>query len=251
MFDITFDHIYQFNHKKGSVVPDHSHNNYEFCYYVAGSGSTRLDGVDAVYNSADYAVYCPGVTHQETHDCNATVLCLTFFLNSQEDFSIQSGVYHDTDKLILEKLERIGDEYADKRPGHITMIELLIAEMLICYNRQRDQKAFQADEISRIRAFLDVNFANEIRMEELVKSSGYSYHHFRHIFKSKIGDSPKGYVMRKRLEYARNMLVTSDASISKIALISGFSTSSQFSSIFKKHTGMSPSQYRLSHTKHP
>lgn len=75
--------------------------------------------------------------------------------------------------------------------------------------------------------------------------AGYSYHHFRHLFKAKTGLAPFEYIIEKRIEAAKNLLSNTNKSITYISENCGFSSCSQFSMLFKKHCGLSPKQFRL------
>ncbi|MFW6367508.1 MAG: helix-turn-helix domain-containing protein [bacterium] len=61
------------------------------------------------------------------------------------------------------------------------------------------------------------------------------------------GWGPGEQLMRLRIERARQLLVDTDSPISQIAEESGFSCSAQFSTTFKRRTGMTPSEYRIAH----
>ena len=66
-----------------------------------------------------------------------------------------------------------------------------------------------------------------------------------HSFTKQIGVSPINYVINKRISEAKNLLKTTNYSIRDISSIVGFSTSSYFSQMFKKVTGLSPKEYKL------
>ncbi len=66
--------------------------------------------------------------------------------------------------------------------------------------------------------------------------SGYSYDHFRHMFKERTGLSPMNYIIDKRIDYAKRLIVSTDMTLSTISQECGFSTSSQFSSMFRRLT---------------
>ncbi len=59
--------------------------------------------------------------------------------------------------------------------------------------------------------------------------------------------TPADYIKEQRLEYAKRRLIESDASITKIALELGFSSSSYFCAFFKKQTAYTPMFYRMLH----
>mgnify|MGYP001029682921 CR=1 FL=1 len=64
------------------------------------------------------------------------------------------------------------------------------------------------------------------------------------VFKKETGMSISDYLQQTRIEYAKELLLNTDQSVSEVANASGYSNLSYFSSIFKKFTGSSPGEYR-------
>ena len=58
------------------------------------------------------------------------------------------------------------------------------------------------------------------------------------------GTGAKEYITRIRIEKAKNLIETSSLTIAEISEKTGFASQSYFSTAFKSHTGMTPSQYR-------
>ena len=83
-------------------------------------------------------------------------------------------------------------------------------------------------------------------MRELAKSLGYNDDYFRHAFKKIFLTSPKNYLIDARIKQSKKLLTETDKNISDISYLCGFSSSSQFSSFFKKSVGCKPSEYRKS-----
>lgn len=87
-------------------------------------------------------------------------------------------------------------------------------------------------------------FHEENYKSGLVKESaeyfGISTRHISRIFKENIGVSPQQYIMTKRLLKAKYLLTDTDLSVSEIAYLSGFGSSSRFSDAFKKNYGVTP-----------
>lgn len=84
----------------------------------------------------------------------------------------------------------------------------------------------------------------EIRLEQLAAHVGVSPSHFVFLFRRTTGTSPYHYVMLKRLERAREMLMRSPTTISEIALNCGFYDQSHLTRLMKRHTGLTPLQLR-------
>ena len=79
---------------------------------------------------------------------------------------------------------------------------------------------------------------------ELAQEAGYSPDHFARIFKQTIGISPQAYVIRVRIDRAKQLLVESSLSISQIADVLGYEDLFFFSRQFKRKTGKTPRAYR-------
>jgi len=80
--------------------------------------------------------------------------------------------------------------------------------------------------------------------EEVADRFGMSYSHFSRSFKRVMNKSFTAHTNDLRIDFARNLLITTDLSITEIAQEAGFSTASHFIGNFKKKTGMSPLTYR-------
>jgi len=78
----------------------------------------------------------------------------------------------------------------------------------------------------------------------LAEHAGMSDKHFQRCFVAVLGESPKNYVRRLRLQIAAYLLKWSDASIVQLAVEAGFETHAGFTKAFSKLYGMSPLQFR-------
>jgi AraC-like DNA-binding protein len=83
-----------------------------------------------------------------------------------------------------------------------------------------------------------------IHTEDLSAVARRSPAHFARSFKHSFGESPHAYVMRRRLENACHLMMTSSESLSQIALSVGFSDQSHLCKRFKEALGQSPSNWR-------
>lgn len=84
-------------------------------------------------------------------------------------------------------------------------------------------------------------------IDELAAAAGYSRRHIERLFKSSLGVTPGGYYRKLRLDHARNLLSTTDMSLTQIAAATGFETSSYLSKAFRAQFGCPPS--RVGHRK--
>ena len=88
-----------------------------------------------------------------------------------------------------------------------------------------------------------------LTIDALSELCSVSQVYLRRIFKRKYGLSPSSYVVRERIRSACLLLTDgSDRPISQIAPAVGYTDPLYFSRIFKKQTGMSPSEFRREHS---
>jgi AraC family transcriptional regulator len=104
--------------------------------------------------------------------------------------------------------------------------------------------ALAAWQIARVRAFIDENLNRTIHAKDLSAVAQRSTAHFSRSFKQALGESPHAYVVRRRLERACHLMITSSASLSEIALSVGFSDQSHLCKLFRQALGQSPSSWR-------
>ena len=109
----------------------------------------------------------------------------------------------------------------------------------------------QQDNSTRIhRAVVDAErvlserYNEQLDIQELARSLGVAYSHFRREFKSKTGYSPWKYVLHVRLSRVCRFLLSSEITLEEIAAIVGFSSSSHLSAQFKKEYGLSPIHWK-------
>ena len=88
------------------------------------------------------------------------------------------------------------------------------------------------------------DIAAPLDVEELARSLQMSTSHFIRTFKTQVGYSPLAYQTRLRIERAKDLLQATDLRVSEIAQRIGYQKPMYFSSTFKKHTGMTPLEYR-------
>lgn len=91
------------------------------------------------------------------------------------------------------------------------------------------------------KAYIDANYLNSIDVNDAAVYCCLSEYHFYRLFRKVFGISPYQYVIRKRLDYAKNKLLIDRVAISDVALLAGFSDVSAFSKSFRKQYGYAPS----------
>jgi len=84
---------------------------------------------------------------------------------------------------------------------------------------------------------------NDLNVSYLSGLCGISEVYFRKLFLNAFGVSPKEYIIRKRIEYAKSLLSSGDFSVSQVGLLCGYAEPCHFSREFSKRVGIAPSGY--------
>ena len=94
------------------------------------------------------------------------------------------------------------------------------------------------------KEYIDNNYAKDLTLSQVAKYIYLSDSYFAHSFKDKFGISPKSYILKVRIEEAKELLENTDLKISDVALSVGFSSQQRFNDIFRKYTELTPLRYR-------
>lgn len=102
-------------------------------------------------------------------------------------------------------------------------------------------------QVARVRTFIDRNLHRTIHTQDLSTVARRSPAHFSRSFKLTFGEPPHAYVVKRRLEKACHLMLTSAASLSEIALSVGFSDQAHLCRLFRQAFGQSPASWRREH----
>jgi AraC family transcriptional regulator len=99
-------------------------------------------------------------------------------------------------------------------------------------------------QVVRVRAYIDNNLHRTIHIRDLSAVARRSPAHFSRKFKLAVGESPHAYVVKRRLERACHLMMTSAEPLSEIALSVGFSDQAHLCRLFRQAFGQSPANWR-------
>lgn len=100
-------------------------------------------------------------------------------------------------------------------------------------------------QLMQVFDYIHNHLHKEIKLADLAALLEISEFHFSRQFKQAVGIAPYQYLLRQRIERAKQLLKESDRPITDIAFLCGFNSHSHLSKQFRQLTGMSPKAYRL------
>lgn len=240
------DFLFFSKRKQDQYIPLHIHKCYELVYYFS-TGETKIGSTHYSFKPNTFALISPHVEHDERQNTDADVLYIGFYCDNKSIEGL-NGVFEDKSETIYQHILRMKHEFLQQRDFFSEMLDLLVGELAIQLHRVIGNETIQkpnGDRMHYILKYMDEHFRQKIAVESLAKMAGYSYDRFRHLFKERYGVAPLQYLYTNRIEYAKSCLIKNRKMlISEVAFNSGFVNDSQFCSMFKRETGMTPSKYR-------
>lgn len=150
-------------------------------------------------------------------------------------------------------LKQLGESYNIKYDEIFAMYQKGV--LLPIFNREgvvikvvallNTQRAYKVKEnINRAIEFLKENYQNEYDLKTVAGAAGLSPYHFTRIFKEEVGETPKKFFIRTKIEKIKEKLSDRDLSISRAFSECGLDYNGYYAKLFKKMVGVTPSQYR-------
>ena len=166
------------------------------------------------------------------------VACITLATRFAIEGGMDAETAYNTSDMYIRKLDQClaAEEVMDL---HREMFSFFTAKMA----GTRKENTFTRAVAESIE-YIDSNLHTPVRIGEVAEHVNLSPGYFSVLFRRETGETFQDYVLRRRIETARNMLRYSDYTSTEISEILAFSSQSYFISCFRKAVGMTPSEYR-------
>lgn len=255
--------VYQFGYE--TCLPDQffgptTRDYYLIHYIVSGKGSYTVNNITYHLSENDGFVICPGV---KTYYCADETEPWTYYwvgFNGTEAKKILGHAYLDENNVTFNyKLDHrlIDTLYAiTQTVNSVENIEYSslgylyqFLSILIAKHNLEDETNKKVAESFTTRAirYIEENYTKNVRVSDIAELLKIDRSHLFRLFKEDLQISPQQYIIKFRLNKACTLLRSSDFTLSEISELLQFSDPMYFARIFKKHLGISPSEYR----KHP
>jgi len=98
--------------------------------------------------------------------------------------------------------------------------------------------------LNRVVEFMNQNLGRDLRLSELADIAGMSPHYFCQLFKQSTGCTAHQYVLRQRIERAKNYLRDPNITLAVVSTATGFADQSHFTKVFRRWVGVTPANFR-------
>jgi AraC family transcriptional regulator len=136
-------------------------------------------------------------------------------------------------------------------------VEQAIAVALVKGHAERDlpvrkyRGGLGPARLRRIRELVHAKMEEELSLSEMAQSVELSASHFSRMFRRSTGESPHDFVLRQRVDRAKEMLRAAEGRVLDVAIACGFKTQQHFARVFRQISGVSPREYRQEFPLHP
>lgn len=131
-----------------------------------------------------------------------------------------------------------------------SLLETFVIKLLREHSTARNLRSSKpremlaAYQLKRVMEFVETRLGSNVALADLAGVAGGSVFHFSRAFRNTAGDTPYRYVLRRRIERAKHLLVTSDTPIADVARACGFSSHANFAKTFSRFVGTTPKRFR-------
>jgi len=269
MFSKDFE-LYYYSNIPDTAVSEHSHDYYEFYFFLEGNVDLCIEREPVHINPGDFIIIPPGIKHFPIiHDRVSPYRRFVLWISAEYAASLMQAstdygylmqqatagkIYrYSNDVLTCNEIQsalfNITAEIKGNRFGKEAKVSLMVNDFIltlnrIIYERKSSNASGSKERLSNIISdFIALHLDEDLSLERLEKEFYVSKYHIEHIFKEDFGISLHKFIQMKRL-YACKDAIGSGRTIQEIYLLYGFNDYSVFFRAFKKEFGMSPKEYQ-------
>ncbi|MBR5270796.1 MAG: helix-turn-helix transcriptional regulator [Clostridia bacterium] len=246
----------------------HYHNYIEFLYALSPGACVWINGKSHKFNEGDFVIINSGELHTVTFNENANYICVKFspqILYAYEQalyefkyvmpflFDNAHQKYFSKDELKNTNIHKltieIMQEWNKKEPAYELVLRAnilrIFSEVFRFWHKNKSliSETALTDTLKKALVYIGENYSSTTE-KEVAKHCNISYNHFSYSFKNLMGQSFNQYLTTIKIREAEKILVSSNKSITEIALDTGFSSASHFISRFKHYKHVTPKQFR-------
>ena len=239
---------------KGQVTRPCGRLDYQLIFSQSDDAYHVIDGKKTYIPAGSVVLYRPGMYQSYAHSESGCSSCYWLHFSGSAIAPLLEGA--DFEGVCFEPKDAAGTERLFHRIYELCALEhehyeLLVFSLVvqILWQITKTKKGSDAGIFDELLAEIQMRPESAPSNAECARRYGMSKNYFVQKFTTAVGMSPHAYVLQKRLEKSQYLLEDLSMSVAQVAEHVGFADSKYFCVFFKKHTGVSPTEYRRGMTK--
>lgn len=251
----------------------HQHAFLEMAYITGGRGFHTLNGARTEVEKGDYFIVNYGTEHayqtiggqpfelinvlfqpdlidKSLAGCRSFQDLINHYLIQVPPSALERPpadvMYHDGDGSIYALFCKIQEEFNRKAPGYIALLRCHIIEIIVGTMRTvcKSGESFSGGPMDEVKAYLDERYMEPVSLAAAARRFGFSPAYLSRRFKQETGTGFMEYLHQRRMLQSGRMLANTDMKVGEVAELAGYADVKFFSSLFKKHWGMTPGEFK-------
>lgn len=240
-----------------NMVKSHFHDFYEIYFLEDGERNIIIEGSICTIEPNMFSLKAPYIMHHSygEQDIHFKRIVLYFRPNAIKSEAMKKALkeatanyrpHPDQARTIQNILNQIIEEEEGNSPYKEEAMQSLLNVLLVCILRQSSSREKTTNQhlIGNVIDYIHNNYFEEITLESLAKHFYVSHYYLCREFKRVTNRTIIQYISFTRISNAQRKIMETDLSITEITNLTGFSNITNFNRVFKKYSGISPSQYR-------
>ena len=252
----------------------HKHDRTEILCILSGNQHMEVNGTIYPVSSGDIIILNPGTMHHTIiNEVDPALVFFTGFTNFHfkdmppnsiilpdnsailhTDFQFRQDIFRLCFDMVAERYSNQVGQYFMQKSYLIQLLLLVIRHIKECPKEPPFATSFETYHktyvVKEIRTYLNNHYSEKISLDLIAKNMYLSSAYISKIFKEETGETPINYLIKLRLEKAKEQLETMpQESVKTVSTNVGYEDVYYFSKLFKKYYGMSPLNYRINHRK--
>ncbi|MBZ4665881.1 helix-turn-helix domain-containing protein [Mahella sp.] len=266
----NFQNYYDVEFVQGFDMPMHQHRSIELMYVSKGKCTISIMEHSLTLSAGEFVLINGDIPHRlyvkRGRNCHVAnmefifcpsddVLCsisdlwtlsdeIRKFLSSDNEFFHLS----DSETLYVTVWDILRELESDDASKNL-LLPLMVLELMLKMSRIycADQIADHSSANVYVNKSLDYmrrHYSEDISIDDIAVALSISTRYFQKIFKQAIGHTPMEHLNKLRIDKAKLLLRKTDIPLTDLCLMVGINSRQYFSYLFKKYTGLSPSEFR-------
>jgi AraC family transcriptional regulator len=175
---------------------------------------------------------------------------ITTLMIDDEEADSTSVALHQLRSAVVELSIALNETLRDERSSAVARLQRAKALLIGDHgsspqpSRKNARRGLAPWQVGRVLAHIEANLSAPIQNRDLAAIARLSTYHFNVAFRNSVGDPPHAYIIRRRIERAQGLMLSTNRALSDIAVDCGLSDQAHFTRLFGKIVGESPGAWR-------